>query len=257
MNRDSELVIQEIVTEARRREKRAGRRAIVLTVVPLLLAGTLLTVTAATVAKARGEVRVAADSVGVLQLKLQTANDSISLLDTIKLRLDTLVRLEKAALDSLSKKSAGVTATLAEAQAALETIKRELTASSSGRDTAVHRAVEQAVLDASSSLQEAQTVSKQTTQTLKIIQAEVGYTGTMSPGSPIIATIRLPYRASLKYRRWITRQKSDTLGTFDAGEIHLKLPYGGYMYFEATNLATGQVTTRTGDCTRPCQVSFE
>src|SRR5207249_8573941 len=60
--------------------------------------------------------------------------------------------------------------------------------------------------------------------TLETIKKVIPFTGTLSPGSPVVVYIRLPYRASLTYRRWISQDKVDTLGIVPPANLELELP---------------------------------
>lgn|SRR6266853_1010118 len=90
-----------------------------------------------------------------------------------------------------------------------------------------------------------------------LLPSEISGTGTISPGSPVIATIRIPYRAKLTYRRWMSPNVVVNVGTVDSGQTLVQLPYGGYLYFEATNLATQGVSLRSADCAKGCLVTFQ
>lgn len=105
-------------------------------------------------------------------------------------------------------------------------------------------------------LQQTQAANARSRDSLQIIRAELETVGGLSPGSPVIARVSIPFRAELSYRRWITKEKVVHLGTVKPGETIVELPYGGYIYFKVQNLDTDEVTEQGVDCRKGCAVSF-
>ena len=105
-------------------------------------------------------------------------------------------------------------------------------------------------------LEQTKIASAKSRDTLQAIRAELETVGGLSPGSPVIARITVPYRADLTYRRWISKEKVVPVGTVGPGETKLQLPYGGYIYFNARNLQTGQSFEQGIDCRAGCELKF-
>src|SRR5256886_16919641 len=82
---------------------------------------------------------------------------------------------------------------------------------------------------------------------LETIKKVIPFTGTLSPGSPVVVYIRLPYRASLTYRRWVSQDKGDTLGIVPPPHPEPRLPYGGDPHFSARNNPTREGESRAAD----------
>ncbi len=163
-----------------------------------------------------------------------------------------LVRSNDSAQHHLDSLKAAV----ADARASLAAAQRDL-AGVTGAQSAQH-ALRRASTQLGAAIKQPATSTTPTGDTLPTIRKVIPFTGTLNPGSPVVVSIRLPYRASLTYRRWISQDKVDTLGIVDPANLELELPYGGYLYFEARNTATGEVASRAADCRhRWCNVSFE
>ena len=163
-----------------------------------------------------------------------------------------LVRSNDSAQHHLDSLKAAV----ADAQASLAAAQRDL-AGVTGAQSAQH-ALRRASTQLGAAIKQPATSTTPTGDTLPTIRKVIPFTGTLNPGSPVVVSIRLPYRASLTYRRWISQDKVDTLGIVDPANLDLELPYGGYLYFEARNTATGAVASRAADCRHGwCNVSFE
>lgn len=105
MPADADAAVEGILQQIREREHKARRRAVVLTVVPVVMAGALLAFTALTMAKSRKEKE---------ELEVQ------------KGQLDTLIQQHRTKLDSLLKQIADVHVQLDSAKAALVTAQSEL-----------------------------------------------------------------------------------------------------------------------------------
>lgn len=169
---------------------------------------------------------------------------------------DTIFARLVRSSDSTQRHLDSLNAAVAAAQATLAAAQRDL-AGVTGSQTAQH-ALQRASSQLGAAVKPPRTSRTPTGDTLHTIKKVVPFTGTLRPGSPVVVYIRLPYRASLTYRRWISQEKVDTLGIVPPANLELELPYGGYFYFEARNTETGQVASRSADCTHGwCNVSFE
>ena len=158
--------------------------------------------------------------------------------------------------DSAQRHLDSLKGAVAAARDSLTVAQRDL-AGVAGAQSAQH-ALRRASTLLGAAIKQPSTSPTPTRDTLATIKMVVPFIGSVNPGSPAVVYIRLPYRASLTYRRWISQEKVDTLGTVGPANLEVHLPYGGYLYVEAKNTSTGEVTSRTADCRRAwCNVSFE
>ncbi len=86
--------------------------------------------------------------------------------------------------------------------------------------------------------------------------SEGAFTGGLTPGTPVALTLQLPWRAHVTYRRWTSKDLIRDLGTFPQGVSDTTLPYGGYIYFRAANLAGRDTVERSADCKAGCSIDF-
>ncbi|HKW40677.1 MAG TPA: hypothetical protein VJN39_05455 [Gemmatimonadales bacterium] len=175
----------------------------------------------------------------------------------VKARLDTLIQRDKSELADLAtqlqKQASRVAQAIAEADRRI--------AATHAADSTSHTSARAALATARHEIDSLGVTirqrAEQSRDTLNIIQAEITPPSGLSPGSPIVVTLTLPYPATVKYRRWITRDLVNILGSFGAGETRIRLPYGGYMYFDATSSDSTHESTQAADCRHDCTVVFE
>jgi hypothetical protein len=191
-----------------------------------------------------------------VEIKAERAKLDLQLATIEKARLDTIIQRQVAELGSLGSQ---LTKKVAQAETSLVTAQGHFQLTGAG-DSATHAAASAAIRQATQQVTDlGKTIQQRTAQaqdTLSIIQASLNAPGGLRPGSAIVITLKLPYRAVVTYRRWITRELSDTLGTFSKGEHKVQVPYGGYMYFDAHGVDSTGVLTEAANCERDCTVEF-
>jgi hypothetical protein len=181
----------------------------------------------------------------------------------ILVRSEIALQRAQFALDSTQARRSQAEVGLAGLQVALKAFQDTL-AAAKGENTAAHAAAQRVLSQATASVDRVGTAIRQSTEltarasdSLRVIRAELTTKGGLSPGSPVVATLHLPFRAHLTYRRWVAKDVIIDAGTLDSGDVALKLPYGSYMYFDAKDLSTGRVAQTAADCRSSCDVYFE
>jgi len=171
-------------------------------------------------------------------------------------RLDTLIQRDKVELASLSEQLQAQARRVSQAIAEAD---RHIAATHVA-DSTSHSAARAALATAEREVGQLGATIKQRAEesrdTLNIIQAEITPPGGLSPGSPIVVTLNLPYPATVTFRRWISRDLVNQLGTFPAGESRIRIPYGGYMYFGVTSTDSARRSAQGADCRHDCTVVF-
>jgi hypothetical protein len=203
------------------------------------------------------EIKKSQAELDLRELK-QEAKDQGTQLEGTRKRVSAAIVLAKAELDSLKRERDDLQAQLLLANRALGDARQGLAATPSVDSAqAALATASRVVSEVGSALQQAGRRATQTRDTLDVIQTEIAAPGGLSAGSPVIVTLELPAAASVKYRRWISRDVVNDLGNFDAGKHNIKMPYGGYMYFEATYSSTGKLELQSAYCKRDCTVAFK
>jgi hypothetical protein len=76
----------------------------------------------------------------------------------------------------------------------------------------------------------------------------------LSSGDRVSVTLHLPFRAEVSYYHRSSKQQVEHLGVMQ-GDTTISI-VGGYLFFEARNIATGEVVKTEAGCPSGCSVSF-